>query len=134
VAQGGGAASRSEAGHAANAGANTSGAERHADQASPIFPELARDKIVDGPNQVWVADNTYIAIATGFVYMAAILDAWSRRVVGYAISHSMDARLAVAALKAAIRPSRPPTAVSIACRASHGARLNLLILFVNEDN
>jgi hypothetical protein len=50
---------------------------------SPIFPDLARDKIVEGPNQVWVADITYTAITTGFVYMAAILGAWSRRVVGY---------------------------------------------------
>jgi len=74
----------------------------------PIFPDLARDRMVDGPNQLWVADITYIAIATGFVYMAAILDAWSRRVVGYAISRSIDARLAVAALKAAIRTRRPP--------------------------
>ena len=74
----------------------------------PIFPDLARDRMVDGPNQVWVADITYITIATGFVYMAAILDAWSRRVVGYAISRSIDARLAVAALKAAIRARQPP--------------------------
>jgi putative transposase len=74
----------------------------------PIFPDLVRDRMVDGPNQVWVADITYIAIAAGFVYMAAILDAWSRRVVGYAISRSMDARLAVAALKAAIRARQPP--------------------------
>ena len=74
----------------------------------PIFPDLARDMIVDGPNQLWVADITYIAIATGFVYLAAILDAWSRRVVGYAISRSIDARLAVAALKAAIERRKPP--------------------------
>lgn len=74
----------------------------------PIFPDLIRDRMVDGPNQVWVADITYIAIAVGFVYMAAILDAWSRRVVGYAISRSMDARLAVAALNAAIRTRQPP--------------------------
>ena len=74
----------------------------------PIFPDLARDRMVDGPNQLWVADITYMAIATGFVYMAAILDAWSRRVVGYAISRSIDARLAVAALKAAIRARQPP--------------------------
>src|SRR5262245_23047855 len=74
----------------------------------PIFPDLARDRMVDGPNQLWVADITYIAIATGFVYMAAILDAWSRRVVGYAISRSIDARLAIAALKAAIRARQPP--------------------------
>jgi putative transposase len=73
-----------------------------------IFPDLARNRVPDGPNQVWVADITYIAIAVGFVYMAAILDAWSRRVVGYAISRSIDARLAVAALKAAIRARQPP--------------------------
>ena len=72
-----------------------------------IFPDLTRDTVVNGPNQILVADITYIAIATGFVYLAAILDAWSRRVVGYAISHSIDARLAIAALKAAIRTRRP---------------------------
>ena len=49
-----------------------------------------------------------VTIATGFVYLAAILDAWSRRVVGYAISRSIDARLAVAALKAAISARNPP--------------------------
>lgn len=75
---------------------------------SPIFPDRTRDISLDGPNQLWVADITYIAIAAGFVYLAAILDAWSRRVVGYAISRSIDARLAVAALKAAIRTRRPP--------------------------
>ena len=78
------------------------------DHDGPIFPDRARDRVVDGPNQLWVADITYIAITAGFVYLAAILDAWSRRVVGYAISRSIDARLAVAALKAAIRARRPP--------------------------
>lgn len=75
---------------------------------SPIYPDRARDLIVDGPNQLWVADITYITIAVGFVYLAAILDAWSRRVVGYSISRSIDARLATAALKAAIRARSPP--------------------------
>ena len=83
-------------------------ATTNSDHDGPIFPDLARDRIVDGPNQLWVADITYIAIATGFVYLAAILDAWSRRVVGYAISRSIDARVAVAALKAAIRIRQPP--------------------------
>ena len=73
------------------------------DHDRPIFPDLAKDMVVDGPNQLWVADLTYIAIASGFVYLAAILDAWSRRVVGYAISRSIDARLTLAALKAALR-------------------------------
>ena len=68
----------------------------------PVFPNLARDIHPEGPDQLWVADITYIAITSGFVYLAAILDAWSRRVVGYAISRRIDARLALAALKAAI--------------------------------
>ncbi len=50
---------------------------------------------------------TYITIPGGFVSLAAILDAWSRKVVGYAISRSMGARIAVAALKAAIRTRSP---------------------------
>ena len=83
-------------------------ATTNSDHDNPIFPDLARDRIVDGPNQLSVADITYIAIATGFVYLAAILDAWSRRVVGYAISRSIDARVAVAALKAAIQVRQPP--------------------------
>jgi putative transposase len=78
------------------------------DHDCPVFPDLARGRVVDGPNQLWVADITYIAIATGFVYLAAILDAWSRRVVGYAISRSIDARIAIAALKAAVRTRQPP--------------------------
>jgi putative transposase len=72
------------------------------DHAGPIFPDLAKGVVVERPNQIWVADLTYVAIPGSFIYLAAILDAWSRKVVGYAISRSMDARIAVAALKAAI--------------------------------
>jgi putative transposase len=78
------------------------------DHGMPIFPNLAKDVILSGPNQLWVADITYVAILTGFVYVAVILDAWSRKVVGYAISRSIDARLTLAALKAAIERRRPP--------------------------
>jgi putative transposase len=74
----------------------------------PIFPNRARDMTVDGPDQLWVADITYVTILMSFVYVAVILDAWSRRVVGYAISRSIDARLSVAALKAAIARRKPP--------------------------
>ncbi len=74
----------------------------------PIFPDLAKDVMPDRPNQLWVADLTYVAVSGGFVYLAAILDAWSRKVVGYAISRSMEARVAVAALKAAIKGRNPP--------------------------
>ena len=74
----------------------------------PIFPNLAKNVVPTGPNQLWVADITYIAIAVGFVYLAAVLDAWSRRVVGYAIGRRVDARLALVALKAAISNRQPP--------------------------
>jgi putative transposase len=58
------------------------------DHDQPIFPNLAKN-IVDGPDQLWVADITYVPVVGGFVYIAVILDAWSRRVVGYAISRSI---------------------------------------------
>ena len=74
---------------------------------NPVYPDRARDVVPVGPDQLWVADITYIAIDTGFVYLAVILDAWSRRVVGYAISRSIDARLVKAALNAAIRSREP---------------------------
>ncbi len=77
------------------------------DHSGPIYPDLAKDLVPDRPNQLWVADLTYVSIPGAFVYLAAILDAWSRKVVGYAISRSMDARIAVAALKAAIRNRTP---------------------------
>lgn len=54
------------------------------DHDGPIFPLIAKTYDVHGPDQLWVANITYVAIATGFVYLAAVLDAWSRRVVGYA--------------------------------------------------
>ena len=78
------------------------------DHDGPIFPNLANDMAPDRPDQLWVADITYIAIATGFVYLAVILDAWSRRVVGYALGRTVEARLTVAALDVAIATRRPP--------------------------
>ncbi|WP_210237746.1 DDE-type integrase/transposase/recombinase, partial [Mesorhizobium sp. M00.F.Ca.ET.216.01.1.1] len=78
------------------------------DHNQPIFPNLARDIISDGPNQLWVADITYVTVVGGFAYVAVVLDAWSRRVVGYAISRSIDARLTLAALTAAVEGRKPP--------------------------
>ena len=51
----------------------------------PICPNLATNMTLNGPNQLWVADITYVAITTNIAYLAVILDAWSPRVVGYAI-------------------------------------------------
>jgi putative transposase len=78
------------------------------DYAGPIFPNLAKDTTPTGPDQLWVADLTYVRILSGFVYLAVILDAWSRRVVGWAISRRIDADLALAALEAAIADRGPP--------------------------
>ncbi|KAA8610031.1 transposase [Salipiger aestuarii] len=77
------------------------------DHGGPIFPFIAKEFEVHGPDQLWVADLTYITIAGGFVYAALILDAWSRRVVGFAIGRSIDARLAAKALRNAIAERRP---------------------------
>ena len=77
------------------------------DHGGPIFPIVAKEFEVHGPDQLWVADLTYITITGGFAYAALILDAWSRRVVGYAIGRSIDARLAAKALRNAIADRRP---------------------------
>jgi putative transposase len=74
---------------------------------SPIYPNVAKNFEVHGPNQLWVGDITYVAINTGFVYLAVILDAWSRKVVGYGLGRNIDARLTTAALNAAIKARRP---------------------------
>jgi putative transposase len=58
---------------------------------------------------VWVADLTYVAIAVRFVVVVVILDAWSRRVVGYAISRRLDTRVTLAALHTAVAERQPPS-------------------------
>ena len=75
---------------------------------SPIYPNLYRNVIPAGPDMVWVADFTYIRIPAGFCYLAVILDACSRKVVGYALSRRLDTPLALAALRSAVASRRPP--------------------------
>jgi putative transposase len=78
------------------------------DHDQPIYPNRTQDLAIDGPNQLWVADITYVAIVEGFAYVAVILDAWSRRAVGYAIGRSIDVRLTLAAFNAAVELRKPP--------------------------
>ena len=73
----------------------------------PVYPNLLAGLTVTGVNQVWVADITYIRISKGFVYLAAILDRYSRKVIGWAISKRIDAELCVAALKVALANRKP---------------------------
>lgn len=74
----------------------------------PVYPNLITGMTVTNINQLWVADITYIRIATGFVYLAVILDVFSRRIVGWAISKSLDRRFTIAALQMAIELRKPP--------------------------
>jgi transposase InsO family protein len=73
----------------------------------PVYQNLIKDKSITGVNQVWLADITYIRIRHGFVYLAAILDSFSRKVIGYAISKSMDTDLVLEALRMAIANRNP---------------------------
>ena len=77
------------------------------DHLHPIYPNLIKDLEISRLNQVWLADITYIRILTGFVYLAAVLDAYSRRVVGYAISTRIDTALTLKALRMAIEGRCP---------------------------
>ncbi|WP_207100252.1 IS3 family transposase [Paracoccus shandongensis] len=74
----------------------------------PIFPNLYRNLIPDQPDEVWVADFTYIRVAAGFCHLAVILDACSRKVIGYALSRHLNRELALAALRAAVMSRNPP--------------------------
>ena len=71
-------------------------------QSHRIYPNLIKEKIVTGINQVWCSDITYIRILTGFVYLAVIIDIYSRRIVGYAIGKTLSPELTLAALKMAL--------------------------------
>jgi putative transposase len=73
----------------------------------PRYPNLVKGVTVRRLNQVWLADITYIRIRTGFVYLAAILDAYSRKVIGYAVSTALDTALTLQALKMAIAGRKP---------------------------
>jgi transposase InsO family protein len=73
----------------------------------PVYPNLARTITPTAVNQLWVADITYIRLRAEFIYLAVILDAFSRRVVGWALGRTMEGQLAVAALRMALLDRRP---------------------------
>ncbi len=67
-----------------------------------VYPNLAKDLVVTGLNQLWVADITYIRLQEEFVYLAVILDAFSRRVIGWALDRTLEDRLTLSALHMAL--------------------------------
>ena len=77
----------------------------------PRYPNRIQERTVTALNQVWVADITYIRIQAAFVYLAVILDRFSRKAIGYALSRRIDTALSVQALRMAIETRRPPAGV-----------------------
>jgi putative transposase len=67
-----------------------------------IYPNLARDMVPTAPDQLWRADITYIRLREEFVFLAVILDAWSRRVIGWALDRTMEDELTLTALRMAL--------------------------------
>jgi putative transposase len=72
-----------------------------------VYPNLAGSMELTGLDQLWIADITYIRLKTEFVYLAVVLDAFSRRVIGWALDRSLEDDLAVAALQMAFRRRTP---------------------------
>jgi putative transposase len=75
-----------------------------------IVPNLLRGLVPSGPDQIWVADITYIRLREAFAYLAIILDGFSRKVVGWALAPYLDASLAVEALDQALADRKPKPA------------------------
>lgn len=73
----------------------------------PVYPNLAREMTLTGTDQLWVADITYIRLETEFVYLAVALDAYSRRVIGWALGRTLEDELPLAALRMAIKLRAP---------------------------
>jgi putative transposase len=73
----------------------------------PIYPNLASHTVPTAINQLWVADITYIRLRIEFVYLAVVLDAFSRRVIGWALGRSLEAELVVTALRMALVTRKP---------------------------
>jgi putative transposase len=80
--------------------------------AHPVFPYLLRGLAIEQPNQVWAMDLTYIPMARGYVYLAAVMDWFSRRVLAWRVSISMDAAFCIEALAEAIRKHGAPQIVN----------------------
>ena len=73
-----------------------------------VYPNLAGQMALTGINQLWVADITYIRLEAEFVYLAVVIDAFSRRVIGWALDRTVEDELTLTALRMALELRRPP--------------------------
>jgi putative transposase len=76
-----------------------------------VYPNLAQYLILTDVNQLWVADTTYLRLQSEFVYLAVVLDAFSRRAVGWALGRNLQTALPLAALEKAIQNRQPPPGI-----------------------
>jgi putative transposase len=76
------------------------------DHKMPVYPNLAKGVKPNGLNELWVADITYIRLRHEFVYLAVVLDSFSRRVIGWALGRTLESELAVEALRMAVKGGR----------------------------
>ncbi len=107
--------------------------------ALPVWPNLARDFVPDAPDQLWVADITYIRLEREFVYLAIILDAFSRRAIGWELDRRIDTRLVLGALQRALscrrvqpglihhsdRGVQYASSEYVECLRQHGVRISM---------
>ena len=77
-------------------------------QAHKVYPYLLKGLTINRPNQVWASDVTFIPMAKGFLYLVAIIDWYSRKVLSWELSNTMDARFCVEALENALRDYGKP--------------------------
>ncbi len=97
------------------------GCTRRDPDAEPSEDLVQRHFAADGPDRLWVSDVTEHRTAEGKVYLAVVLDAWSRRVVGWSIADHIRAELVVDALQMAVWRRRPPAERTI-CHSDHGSQ------------
>jgi putative transposase len=91
-----------------------------------VYLNLAGRMKLTGVNQLWVADITYIRLHREFVYLAVILDAYSRKVVGWELDRTLAARLPIAALEKAITERQPPPGLVVWSKYPNGLKAEVL--------
>jgi transposase InsO family protein len=100
----------------------------------PIYPNLARTMALTAINQLWVADITYIRLQVEFVYLAVILDAFSRRCIGWALQRTLEAAVVLEALRMALALRRPgPGLVHHSDRGVQYASQDYIALLLEHD-
>jgi len=83
---------------------------------------VERDFTAEAADQLWVADITYIPTGAGFLYLSVVLDAWSRRIVGWAMATHLRTELVLAALDMALGQRRPGAVIH---HSDHGSQIGL---------